>query len=137
MSKRLIPSLDKVTEIVKKIMEDRKTVETLRELREITVSELRKSNKEYVITPKRLKGVVRSIKKIQIKAKTKRSSKITLIKKCPLCNSLISDTYATNLMGKRVRLGYKCKKCGFKTTSRAIMPMRYTFIWKSSKKITD
>ena len=93
--------------------------------------ELKRENREYVITTKRLKSIVRNIRNITIKAKTKRSAKIMLREKCPICDEFIFDTFATNLAGKKIRLGYKCKKCGFKTTSRAIMPMKYTFIWKS------
>ncbi len=131
MANRSIPSLSEVSKLVKKVMISRRAVETLHELREIVFSELKRENREYVITTKRLKGIVRNIKNITIKAKTKKSSKITLREKCPICDEFIFDTFATNLAGKKIRLGYKCKKCGFKTTSRAIMPMKYTFIWKS------
>lgn len=126
-----IPPQEKVSKIVERVMENRKAVETLHELHNIVYSELKKDDKEYVITAKRLKGIAREIKNIRIKAKTKKTSKVGMRKKCPICDNAISDSYAVNLAGKKIKLGYKCKKCGFNTTSREIIPMRYTFIWKS------
>ena len=127
---RKIPPREIVADNIKKVLSSRKIVESQEELAALVEKELKKINKEYVITSTRVKRIALEIPEIEIKAKTKRSIGLQKIDKCPICGSEVLEMKVKNLIGKEIVIGYKCSKCGYESDLEAFLPMKYIFIWK-------
>ncbi len=125
-----IPKEDFVYQIVRDVVRKKGIVETQGELGELVEKRLKDFNKEFVISSSRAKNIALKVPKIKIITKTRSSSKLKKIKKCPVCKTRIKRVSSTNLMGKKVHMGYKCNNCGFSADLDAIVPMKYTFVWK-------
>jgi transposase-like protein len=133
MKDRKIPKKEKVKGLVKKIVYWYKKVGSQEELAELTLRELRRENKKYTLSPTRAKRIALEIPEIEVKAKTKKSISLRKIEKCPICESEIREIKVKNLLGKFIRIGYKCTKCGYESDLEAFMPMKYSFVWKEAK----
>jgi len=96
----------------------------------LVLKELRKEDKNYTVTPTRVKRIALEIPEIEVKAKTKKSINLQKIEKCPICESEIVERKIKNLVGKEIIVGYKCTKCGYESDLEAFMPMKYEFVWK-------
>ncbi len=125
-----IPKDDFVYQIVRDIVRKRGLVDTQEELCYLVIQKLKKYNQEFVLSARRTKEIALKIPEIKIKAKTKKSPKMKEIKKCPVCEARLKKIYGTNLLNKKIHLGYLCKICGFSTDLSSVVPMRYIFVWK-------
>lgn len=127
MTKRKIPPKDMVISIMKEVLKRRRVISTLRELWSLVISNLRKINKKFVITPQRIKRLALQTSGIEVKVKTRKGGK-SKINSCPLCGSDLISIYSKNLLGKKIHTGYKCKKCSFKTGMKTSVPKKYIFV---------
>jgi len=130
MSPHKIPKDDFVYQVIRDIVRKRGHVDTQEELCYLVVKRLKGYNPEFVLSGKRSKKIALKIPEIKIKAKTRKSPKMFEIKKCPVCEGKLNKIYGTNLLNKRINLGYLCKRCGFSADLSSIVPMRYMFVWK-------
>ncbi len=130
MSPHKIPKDDFVYQVVRDIVRKRGYVETQEELCHLAVKRLKGYNPEFVLSGKRAKKIALKVPEIKIKAKTRKSPKMFEIKKCPVCEGKLKKIYGTNLLNKRIHLGYLCRRCGFSADLSSIVPMRYMFVWK-------
>ena len=130
MTPHKIPKDDFVYQIVRDVVRKRGKVETQKELGEHVLKKLKKFNQVFVISPKRAKEIAITVPEIKIKAKTRKSPKMKKISECPVCTSKLKKLYGTNLLNKKIHLGYVCKTCGFSTDLSSVVPMRYMFVWK-------
>ncbi len=130
MLHRKIPKDDFVFQVIRDIVRKRGKVDTQEELCYLVVKRLKKYNPEFVLSAKRTKKIALKIPEIKIKAKTRKSPKMIEIKKCPICEGKLRKIYGTNLLNKKINLGYLCKICGFSSDLSSIVPMRYMFVWK-------
>ncbi len=130
MEDRKIPSEEKVKEEIKQVLMRRLKVESQEELCELVLRRLRKEDKNYTLSPMRVKRIALLIPEIEVKAKTKKAVKLRKIEKCPICESQINEIKVKNLLNKDIVIGYKCTKCGYESDLEAFMPMKYIFIWK-------
>ncbi len=129
MASRRIPPKDMVVSIMKEVMHRRKVVTTLHELWILVLANLKKINKNFVISSHRVKQIAVELPEIEVKVKTRRGKgKLNV---CPVCGSELISVYGKNLLGKKVQTGYKCKKCGFKTGIKTSSPMKYIFVRKA------
>ncbi|MCD6403175.1 MAG: hypothetical protein J7K98_02510 [Candidatus Aenigmarchaeota archaeon] len=131
MSKK-IPPEQTVKELIKKVVKERIYVETQEKLCELVLKELRKINKDYVLTPTRVKSLALKIDGIEIKVRTRKLSG-EKPEKCPVCGGSLEPVYEKNLVDKRVLIGYKCNVCGYRSSIDAFSPLRYSFFWKKPK----
>ena len=127
---RKIPKKQKVLATIKKVLKRHLKVESQDRLAELVLRELRKEDKNYTLTPTRVKRIALEIPEIEVKAKTKKSINLQKIEKCPICESEIVERKIKNLVGKEIIVGYKCTKCGYESDLEAFMPMKYEFVWK-------
>ena len=127
---RKIPKKQKVLATIKKVLKRHLKVESQERLAELVLRELRKEDKNYTLTPTRVKRIALEIPEIEVKAKTKKSINLQKIEKCPICESEIVERKIKNLVGKEIIVGYKCTKCGYESDLEAFMPMKYEFVWK-------
>jgi uncharacterized protein with PIN domain len=129
MSKRRIPTKEMVVSIIKEVIKRRKVITTLNEMWLLVLTNLKKINKRFVLSPQRIKQLIVQIPEIEVKVKTRRGSR-KKINSCPVCNSKLSKVYGRNLLGNRIHTGYKCKKCSYRTGMIRSIPRKYIFVRK-------
>ena len=130
MEDRKIPSKEKVIELIKDVLRRRLKVESQEELCELVLRRLKKENKDYTLSPMRVKRIALLIPEVEVKAKTKKAVRLQKINSCPICDSPIEEIRVKNLLNKDIVIGYRCTKCGYESDLEAFMPMKYEFLWK-------
>ena len=125
-----IPPKGKVTPLVKSVLSSRLKVESQEELCRLVLKQLKKEDKDYTLSPLRVKRVALDIPEIEVKAKTKRKVGLVKIEKCPICESPVEPIKVKNLLNKEIIIGYRCTDCAYESDLEAFMPMKYIFIWK-------
>ena len=133
MLDRKISPKDKVMEEIKQVLERRLKVESQEELCRLVLKRLKKEDKNYTLSPIRVKRIALLIPEIEVKAKTKKAVKLQKIDKCPICDSAIEPLEVKNLLNKKITIGYRCTKCAYESDLEAFMPMKYIAIWKPAK----
>ena len=118
-----IPKKDVVKFVIKSVLH-RKSAESQEELSEMVNADLRKVDKGYSISGKRLRGIALTIKEVKIEVGVKKGSSP---KKCPSCSSSLKKTWDRNLRGRKVLRDLTCHKCGYKGTSGKWAPRKYGF----------
>ncbi len=130
MEDRKIPSKEKVMELIKDVLRRRLKVESQEELCELVLRRLKKENKDYTLSPMRVKRIALLIPEVEVKAKTKKAVRLQKINSCPICDSPIEEIRVKNLLNKDIVIGYRCTKCGYESDLEAFMPMKYEFLWR-------
>ncbi|MEM5853089.1 MAG: hypothetical protein QXG39_00425 [Candidatus Aenigmatarchaeota archaeon] len=130
MKDRRIAEESKVIEAIRDVLRKRLKVESQEELAELVLRKLKKENKDYTLSPIRVKRIALKIPEVEVKAKTKKTLKLPKIEKCPICESGIEPVKVKNLMNKEIIIGYKCTSCGYQSDLEAFMPMKYIFLLK-------
>ncbi len=125
---KIVPKL-KVSDAIKQVLQTRQKVESQELLARLALKILRRENKNYSLTPIRVKRIALEIPDIEVKAKTKKVSKYKL-KNCPICESKILPLTVKNLLNKETVIGHQCSKCGYQSDLEAFVPMKYSFLWK-------
>lgn len=127
-----IPSKAKLEDIVKQVLSQHLKVNSQEELSRLVLKRLKRENKDYVVSPVRVKRIALDIPEIEVKAKTKKTVKLQKIDKCPICHSRIEPLEVKNLADRKVLVGYQCTECAYQSDLEAFMPMKYSFVWKSN-----
>ena len=127
-----MPSRDKLVDIIKDILRTHLKIESQEELCRHTLKQLRKEDKNYILSPIRAKRIALEIPEVEVRAKTKRAIKLQKIDKCPVCESGIEPIKVKNLLNKNTTIGYRCTGCGYESDLEAFMPMKYIFLVKST-----
>jgi transposase-like protein len=131
--KKIAPK-EKVVELIKKILKARIKVESQEELCKLVLRELKKEDKDFTLSPIRVKRIALEIPEIEVKAKTKRKVGFLKIEKCPICDSPIEPIKVKNLLNKEIIIGYRCTNCAYESDLEAFVPMKYIFILKQRYK---
>jgi hypothetical protein len=131
--KKIAPK-EKVVELVKKVLRERIKVESQEELCKLVLRELKKEDKNYTLSPIRVKRIALEISEIEVKAKTKRKFGLLKIEKCPICDSPIEPIKVKNLLNKEIVIGYRCTNCAYESDLEAFVPMKYIFLIKQEEK---
>jgi hypothetical protein len=127
-----IPSKEKLIETVKDILRTHLKIDTQEELRRHVLRQLRKEDKNYILTPIRAKRIALLIPEVEVRAKTKKAVKLQKIDKCPVCESSIEPIRVKNLLNKDITIGYRCTDCGYESDLEAFMPMKYIFTFRQN-----
>lgn len=125
---------EKVIPLVKSTLSSRLKVESQEELCALVLKQLKKEDKDYTLSPTRVKRIALEIPEIEVKAKTKKRVGLQKIEKCPICNSKIEPLKVKNLLNKEIVVGYRCTDCAYESDLEAFVPMKYLFLWKLRKK---
>ncbi|MEM5808033.1 MAG: hypothetical protein QW818_02775, partial [Candidatus Aenigmatarchaeota archaeon] len=102
-----IPSKEKLMQIVRQVVSQHLKVNSQEELAQLVLKMLKKENKNYVVSPVRVKRIALDIPEIEVKAKTKKTVRLQKITNCPICHSQIKPLEVKNLLGRKVLIGYK------------------------------
>ncbi|MEM5793355.1 MAG: hypothetical protein QXY45_03305 [Candidatus Aenigmatarchaeota archaeon] len=124
-----IPKDDFLYQIIRDVVRKRGIVETQEELCYLVSRRIRNYNKEFTISPKRVRKLALKIPEIRVKTITRKSITRKIIK-CPVCEGKLGKIFGKNLLGKEIQIGYKCRKCGFSGKINSFMPNKYVFIWR-------
>ena len=130
-----IPSKEKLHEIVRKVLSQHLKVNSQEELCRLVFKRLKRENKDYVVSPVRVKRIALVIPEIEVKAKTKKTIRLQKISNCPICHSRIEPLEVKNLANRKVLIGYQCTECAYQSDLEAFMPMKYNFSWKPAKSL--
>lgn len=122
----IIPNSELVERIVYYAMKRRGIVHTQDELAEIVRKELKKLNKNFAITPRRVRKIALRIENMEVTIKTKKSRKARP-KKCPVCGNKLIPIHAKNLLGKKIAVGFRCRACNYHADEKFFAPMKYEF----------
>ena len=118
-----IPKREVVKFVLKSVLHKRKA-NSQEELVESVNAELRKVDREYSITGRRLRLISVSVPGVKIRV-TARKGKAP--KRCPSCNSSLKKTWDRNLKGRRVLISLSCQRCGYRGTAGKWIPGKYVF----------
>lgn len=130
MKERKIPSEEKIKDGIEHVLKIRSRIESQERLASLVLKRLKKEDKNYSLTPIRVKRIALKIPGIEVKAKTKKNHKLQKIEKCPVCESNIKPINVKNLLNREISIGYRCTSCGYESDLEAFVPMKYIFIWK-------
>ena len=130
--KRKISSNEKIIEQIMNVVKSRVAIGSQEVLSQMVMKKLKKDDKLYSVSPQRVKRLAMTIPSVHVKIKTKKMPKIDKIEKCPVCESKILPLEGTNLSDKKILIGYKCVNCSYSSDLEHFMPMKYSFIWKST-----
>jgi hypothetical protein len=131
--KKIAPK-EKVAQAIKSVLSSRLKVESQEELCQLVLRQLRKEDKEYTLSPTRVKRIALDIPEVEVKAKTKKKVGLLKIEKCPICDSPVEPIKVKNLLNKEIIIGYRCTDCAYESDLEAFMPMKYIFILKQRYK---
>jgi hypothetical protein len=134
MSAKKIPRDHFIMSIIKEVLRKRRIIQSQEDLCFFVLSELKKYDKKFVLSPKRVKSLAIKIPGIEIKAKTKKSPKMKKLEKCPICKKKVDKIHGKNLLNKKIHIGYLCKRCSYTTDLDSLVPMKYLFLWKGKNK---
>ncbi len=125
-----IPSKDKVSVVIKAVMDSRIKVESQQELARLVLNRLRREDKNFTLSPIRVKRIALKIPEVEVKAKTKKAIRLQRIDKCPICESSIEELKVKNLLNQFVTIGFRCTDCSYESDLEAFMPMKYEFVFR-------
>jgi predicted RNA-binding Zn-ribbon protein involved in translation (DUF1610 family) len=121
-----IPKRDVVKFVVKFVLH-RRSADSQEELAEMVNTELRKVDKAYSISGKRLREIALTIHDVKIEVGVKKGE---APKRCPSCSSSLKKTWDRNLKGRKVLRDMICHKCGYRGSTGKWSPRRYGFSLK-------
>jgi len=125
-----LPSKEKLIESIKNIIKSRLKIESQEELCRLALKQLKKEDKNYILSPIRAKRIALLLPEIEVKAKTKKTVKLPKIIKCPICDAAIEPIRVKNLLNREIVIGYRCTDCAYESDLEAFMPMKYIFLMK-------
>ncbi len=126
-----IPKVDEVKEILLKIMKKRGVIESQAELHREVMKHLKRRNKDYKLSEKRMRIITLATGKVKIEIRYKLTDKIIeSMDKCPVCGEEMVRIENSTLDGENVIIGFKCTKCPYWTGRNLRVPIRYIFRYR-------
>ncbi len=126
-----IPKVDEVKEILLKIMKRRGIIESQAELHREVMKHLKRRNKDYKLSEKRMRIITLATGKVKIEIRYKLTDKIIeSMDKCPVCGEEMVRIENSTLDGENVIIGFKCTKCPYWTGRNLRVPIRYIFRYR-------
>ncbi len=123
-----LPSDEEIEDIIGKVMEIRRIVESQAELRREVEKHLQRRNKDYKISGKRLRKIALKMENIKVEIRCKLTNEeVEDMKTCPVCGSKMEKIGNMTLEGEKITIGFKCTFCPYWTGNRLRIPIRYIF----------
>ncbi len=123
-----IPGDDEVREMILKVMQVNRIVESQAQLLREVLEHLRVRNPEYKLTGKRVRRIALTIPEIKVEIRCKETDEeVTEMKKCPVCGSKMERLENLTLEGRKITVGFRCTFCPYWTGKKLRVPTRYLF----------
>ena len=120
-----LPKEEEIRNAIYFALKKNKNFPSLVRLRKAVLDELKKMNKNYKISMRRVRIIAARSGFVRISFKTKPSNK--KLKFCPICGGKLEKIKNYSLLGEEVIIGYKCNLCTYKSGIKNEMPTRYSF----------
>ena len=123
-----IPSEKEVGKIIIKVLKVRGVIESQAELTKEVLKHLKRINKDFKLTPKRMRRIALKTSKVRIEIRCKITDRIVQdMKVCPVCGGKMEKITNTTLEGEKISIGFKCSFCPYWTGKNLRVPIRYSF----------
>ncbi len=123
-----IPSESEVLNAIIRVLRRNGFVESQSELREEVLKKLRRINKNYTVSGRRVRLIALSSGKVSLEIKYRLTGReVESMHTCPVCGSEVKRIENMTLDGGRVTIGFKCTRCPYWTGKNLRMPVRYIF----------
>ena len=125
-----VPSDERVTKAVKKVLKEYRTVLSQCKLKKLVEKELKTKKKQYHVSESRLRNIVlkNDIAKIEIHSREGDPHKV--LNKCPVCDGSLDRVKNLTVYGGEVTIEFRCPTCGYWTGKKKRIPTLYVFHFK-------
>ncbi|MEE9151374.1 MAG: hypothetical protein V3U20_06020 [Thermoplasmata archaeon] len=122
-----IPSNEEVLRAIKNVMNNYGVVNSQTKLKELVERELRVTDKEYHVSPRRLRVLALSSDHVRVEIHSRESDTKKGFSKCPVCNHKLKLVKNKTIFDGVVIIGHECTHCPYWTGLKRRIPTRYVF----------
>lgn len=122
-----IPSDEDVLRAIKNVMNSYGVVNSQTKLKELVDRELRVTDKDFLVSPRRLRVLALSSDHVRVEIHSRETDKKRGIGKCPVCNHKLKLVKNKTIFNGVVIIGHECTHCPYWTGLRRRIPTRYVF----------
>ena len=115
------PSAEVVRFVLRELRPRR--IASQQEFAALVATRLRKTDPAYRISGRRLRRIA-ATSGVRITVRTQHGR---APKHCPSCGRMLLKTFTTNLAGKKVLAGLRCRSCVYRGSNQRFAPHRYAF----------
>ena len=134
MSNKISDEAD-ISAAVRRVMQRKPRIETQRELAELVLVEMRKTDPEARASAVRIRRIAVTSGAVHLEIDYRESTRDTLPDICPVCGSGMSSVMNNTLDGERTEIKRNCTVCPYSVGKVLMMPGKYAFI-RSSGEVT-
>lgn len=122
------PEEEIILEAIRNAFNERRTMESQRQLRDRVLKELRKTDPGLTVSGSRIRrlAITSGIAKVDIT--WRETDRKTARFRCPVCGSELKPMKNETVFGGTVTLGFKCPACPFRSSMKRQEPTRYVFV---------
>ena len=122
-----IPSDEEVLRAIKNVMHSYGVVNSQTKLKELVERELRVTDKDYHVSPRRLRVLALSSDHVRVEIHCRETETKRGIGKCPVCNHKLKLVKNKTIFDGVVIIGHECTHCPYWTGLKRRVPTRYVF----------
>ena len=127
MSNKISDEAD-ISAAVRRVMQRKPRIETQRELAELVLVEMRKTDPEARASAVRIRRIAVTSGAVHLEIDYRESTRDTLPDICPVCGSGMSSVMNNTLDGERTEIKRNCTVCPYSVGKVLMMPGKYAFI---------
>ena len=128
-----IPSDEKITKALEKILKKYRTVPSQYKLKELVTKELNTKKKKFGVSGARLRSIALKTNFVRLEIHSREGDPKKLMTKCPVCGGSLKRVKNLTIWGGEVTIEFKCPKCSYWTGKKKRIPKRYVFHLKRKK----
>ncbi len=125
-----IPSDDEVLTSIKNVMNNLGVVNSQTKLKELVERDLKESDKNYSVSPRRLRILALSSDFVRVEIHSRETESKRSTSKCPVCNHKLKLVKNKTIFDGVVNIGHECTNCPYWTGMKRRIPTRYVFTVK-------
>ncbi len=125
-----IPSNEEVLRAIKNVMNNYGVINSQTKLKELVERDLKVTDKNYLVSPKRLRVLALSSDNVRIEIHCRDSDEKMNSNKCPVCNHNLKLVRNKTIYNGVVIIGHECDHCPYWTGMKKRIPTRYVFTVK-------
>ena len=122
-----IPSDEHITEALKKVLTDYRTISTQNKLQELVKNELKTTKQEFGVSGHRLRFLALQSGLVDLEIHTREGDPHKALTKCPVCGDILKRVKNLTIWGGEVTIEFSCPSCRYWTGKKKRIPTRYVF----------